>query len=1463
MDEKPVAMKKVKVEKAKEQQSADETGMVCVVHFARNRPNADCNIRPLTLTSFATIQNAVCVRQMQDNASQRLDSICSSVPADFNEQVHGVHRWCYKYFTNVSKLKKRKAVTEFAEKSDCCETGHTRKSTRASTSVPPSSVLFPLDRCIFCDTGRKRIRKVMEGLVKCVTECAEQTIKECAVEKNDFTLLGKIEGIDLRAREAHYHESCRRDYVRRDGRGHKGLGDVTDDGTSWFGGREQRAAYDDAFRNLCVHIRSNIIQGGSVERMSMLRERYLQYIQEHAPDFYNPNHMTQKLKDKLCKHFGNEIQFWQPNYRSELVFSSGLHTGEAVEAAFEAATSERKILEDAAAILRRHINYAHSTSPEMPWPPPASYLHSETISPPASLKDFLALLFSGKTTAQCSDKTATLTASVAEDICSATTRGRWKMPKHLLLGMTLHHLTRSAELITIMNRYGHCQSYSSVLELETAMGNQVKQQDSVLPANISPNGNKVCHVCWDNFDINEETPSGAGTTHSTHGIVIQEVIDNHQAAVTVDSVPRTKETSLKYTPTTLQPCFSKKRVEPSGILSPPTTQEDVVSVILNESTGTSVYPSSTSLLAESLWIICKGLFNKQYTVPDWIGWVSKTADVDPNHLQSTIGYMAPILNPITDYATVQQCIITSMQVSKQLRQEYTFVTMDLAAAKIAYDIVWDGADRFAKVIVHLGAFHIMCSYMGALGKMMIGSGFEDVIIEAGVCASGSIDKVMSGKHYNRAMRVHQHMLVALERLLLNEFLASSSTDSDDVSIPELKAISELADCPDIDKLLAAECDDDCTRFVAQYNMYKNDVRCGKYGQTAQFWLSYCDCVWILLRFQQAVKENNLELYTYSLRQLCILLFSSDHINYARYLPLYYTQLKHLPSSHPGAELLLRDCGFTVSRSDVPACRNAIDLTIEQTINRSAKTRGGLIGISRNVSAYYRWCLTRHTRATYVDATLERVNMLSNSNDAHKSTRPSEVRRSEANVLSIVAAFKQFLNPFAIETNRQHLLFCLSSGQPAPDTVAQDLLQYMEVGDKAAQTFIEARLLNKTVKFQEPMKKQKLQTFQSMATKHTLTSTQKKTIQIKAERDLLGRLLLLSQANDISLEKLFQYPLGPIPWSLATADGGLVKTDKSQLMHYLEATIPASDSPAIDNCASVVDGNAQFQAIAHLPQTFADLAYDIFSSLPKAKIVHFVTDTYREQTIKQLERNRRGSSTPYLISGPKTKLPRDFKTFLLNSSNKRQFICFLLREWQTERYAQHLQGRQVFFVCEEECLCLESHNGRTVSVSAVQELFSSQEEADTRIILHCLYAAERIADDVTISVRSPDTDVFVILLAYSTQIRQALFFDTGTGNNRRQLDIHKIADAVGHDMVKALPAFHAFTGSDCTSAFVRKGKRNPMKMLEKHADFILVFQKLGTGTDVSEDILSELQRFVCCMYGKAAYSDTNKVRYDVF
>ncbi|GFO41930.1 hypothetical protein PoB_006843500 [Plakobranchus ocellatus] len=86
-----------------------------------------------------------------------------------------------------------------------------------------------------------------------------------------------------------------------------------------------------------------------------------------------------------------------------------------------------------------------------------------------------------------------------------------------------------------------------------------------------------------------------------------------------------------------------------------------------------------------------------------------------------------------------------------------------------------------------------------------------------------------------------------------------------------------------------------------------------------------------------------------------------------------------------------------------------------------------------------------------------------------------------------------------------------------------------------------------------------------------------------------------------------------------------------------------------------------------------------------------------------------------------------------------------------------------------CELLTGNQGSVNSIP-VPDLHSSHEEADSRITLHPSQqpTTERVI------VRSPDSDVFLLLLSFSDAISKPLIFDTSSGNNRRQLNITDLA-----------------------------------------------------------------------------------------
>ena len=147
-----------------------------------------------------------------------------------------------------------------------------------------------------------------------------------------------------------------------------------------------------------------------------------------------------------------------------------------------------------------------------------------------------------------------------------------------------------------------------------------------------------------------------------------------------------------------------------------------------------------------------------------------------------------------------------------------------------------------------------------------------------------------------------------------------------------------------------------------------------------------------------------------------------------------------------------------------------------------------------------------------------------------------------------------------------------------------------------------------------------------------------------------------------------YQLGPVPWTLATADGAPVKSNKSKLLHNLEGIVEVSENPVREETVYIYDRNALLQAMREIPDTFKEVAERVFNLLPKNQRVDFVTDSYHENSIKTFERRRRGITPTFLLPGPKTKTPRDWKSFMSNDDNKTQLIKLLFSEWKKPKYA---------------------------------------------------------------------------------------------------------------------------------------------------------------------------------------------------
>ena len=191
---------------------------------------------------------------------------------------------------------------------------------------------------------------------------------------------------------------------------------------------------------------------------------------------------------------------------------------------------------------------------------------------------------------------------------------------------------------------------------------------------------------------------------------------------------------------------------------------------------------------------------------------------------------------------------------------------------------------------------------------------------------------------------------------------------------------------------------------------------------------------------------------------------------------------------------------------------------------------------------------------------------------------------------------------------------------------------------------------------------------------------------------------------------------------------------------------------------------------------------------------------------------------------------DWAFFLSNDEDNSQYVRLLLQMWSSDSQAIKFVGRSVLLICEGKDFKLTSLDGVHTVREELAEIDSTQEESDSRIILYCQYAKKKFKKKQGykyVTVKSPDTDVFFILVYYEKRIENiSILFETGRGNKSRLLGITAFNKEISAIYTSALLSLYADTGCDTLSAFKDKGKLKPIKALKLYPQLIETLAKLG-------------------------------------
>ena len=1336
-------------------------------------------------------------------------------------------------------LRKYSAVKRSTPDSQQTAPESSTPETRTRSSLPVTDEKGILsDDCIFCGKRKKKWNKSMELLSECNTKEGCRSILEAAQKKNDHRLISIfMSGGDLTARRGKYHKSCRRAYLKA---------------SEILPRTEQnsvRHIHAETLRIICDYVQHQVIDKKEVILSTSLFDLYTTEFRSRGGSQEDIDRYTvYSLMCKIKEAYSNEICTLLLNRRvGNLIHSSSMSESDA-RAAFADEHQSFKQYDQVRAVAM-YLRSVILSMPKSKSPSPTSVHTLKETSPmlPEPLEFFFRTLYCGLLTDTDLPKEniERRVMSSASDAVFITSRGRVRPWKSTCLGLGMGTLTGSKTVVQMLNRLGHSISYDEVKALETEFAFTVSDNNQETPDGILCKPNLATATAWDNYDVNIETLDGKSTLHSTVGICYQNK----------SSKDDTKEIEMI--------CRRKRRrYEGSDRDIPPfraTLKSAHFDISASPDDGQYVFEEN---LLGFYW----NWQSLHRQLPLFHGFYSQFVTDDLP--QQSVCYMDPIPLPPTRNDVVRDTMIRSLNVAKEVNQSYAIVSYDLAVAIKAYSIQAIESPEFDRLLILLGNFHLEMAFFGALGTYIHDSGIEYMLTESGILAEGSLTGFIKGKFYNRCVRIHQILASVMERLLFQRFLCTLSEEArTDMSYLLQDAPFEAKP---IEEYLAVN--DSFHGHLKSYNIFFKQVMDGQLGPTAAYWSTYVYMVNRVYRqLQQAMHTNDVDLYVSVLPTVLDIFFGLNRPNYARWGCLF---LQKLQSLQPECRELLDLGAFSIRRTTKNYARTAVDMCLEQTVNKNAASPlKGIVAFRNSESTFRRWSITTTQRGLAVSE-LRTILGIEEVVQPSVQLRQWRVKKDNDSIDVLSALLKETCNPFGDPACSSPDLLNISSGKATDQETKLYLLGSLSRGREWRLTFQQECSVDKT-RFLKTIPRIRVKNFamENNNKRKSMVATLKSAAE--GVRDVFARIIQVAshQTTTLDLRHILSFPVTEVPLSLAHSDGSPLKTEKSALLRLLEKHLDSSLSTASHHnvAATIIDGGLLFHTI--LQQTigsYGAIARELLikiCSFPGNQI-HVLFDKYINPSLKDNERKLRGADniTRFTITGPE-QIPRQRGSQLLTNGNfKDELAKFLLVEWCKDHYGPII-GRKVLVVSHGGyCLKYSFNSEQEYMITDQPEnLQGHHEEADTLVALH----VSKVHGNII--VRASDTDIVVILLGLlgkmseEEQETRSILLDCGYGNNRRYININElfhVLELKRAGISAALPAFHAFTGSDVTAAFYRKGKIRPFNVManDETGKFVKAFQELSSTQDPDIETLSS---FVCALYGHPHLSDLTEARYVMF
>jgi len=300
----------------------------CILHIA-GKPSAKtprCDVFPFDEKNWSTVQAAAEKRRAKPQFLKSVYyDLVVSLPQNPDEN-DGYHVACYQKFTAVTSTTSAPGdrPSDLSERS----LPHLRSNARADDEAEPSSSGILPATCLFCNSKRKKKKGgAIELLGSCETLEAGHKIQEAAEQLQDEAILSKVVGVDLVAKEAKYHHSCKSAFLLAASRNSN-----TDD-------IPQKKTV--AIRHIHECVEKSVIVDKRAELLTSVYQRYLDFCSSADE---SPMH-KQSLMRNLRNKFGSKLKMQSPaGKKLGSILCNAEIADDSVRVAYDYAESESLVL---------------------------------------------------------------------------------------------------------------------------------------------------------------------------------------------------------------------------------------------------------------------------------------------------------------------------------------------------------------------------------------------------------------------------------------------------------------------------------------------------------------------------------------------------------------------------------------------------------------------------------------------------------------------------------------------------------------------------------------------------------------------------------------------------------------------------------------------------------------------------------------------------------------------------------------------------------------------------------------------------------------------------------------------------------------------------------------------------------------------------------------------------------------